>query len=152
MKIKKLVLSATVAIAIVGGSAIPTFAASGNTESQLTSASNELSTPYVNFTAYAADSSSVTISPPEWKAVSGSVVGKGQYGKIKLYSTGVAGLWVQEKIGNNWVTMGGSAGLQLFEEGGEATQDYWMEKGKEYRIEIISGTASKTTGTIRNSL
>lgn len=48
--------------------------------------------------------------------------------------------------------MGGSAGLQLFEEGGEATQDYWMEKGKEYRIEIISGTASKTTGTIRNSL
>ncbi|MEK4444226.1 MULTISPECIES: hypothetical protein [unclassified Niallia] len=151
MKIKKLVLSATAAIAIVGGSAIPTFAASGNTESQLTSASNELSTPYVNLTAYAANSSSVTISPPEWKAVSGAVVGKGQYGKIKLYSTGVAGLDVQEKIGNNWVTMGGT-GLTLFEEGGEATLDYWMEKGKEYRIEIISGTASKTTGTIRNSL
>ncbi|QJX63183.1 hypothetical protein HLK66_17005 [Niallia circulans] len=150
MKIKQLVLSATAAIAIVGGSAIPTFAASGNTESQLTSASNELSTPYVDLSAYA-DSSSVTISPPEWKAVSGAVVGKGQYGKIKLYSTGIAGLSVQEMIGNNWVTMGGT-GLSLFEEGGEATLDYWMEKGKEYRIEIISGTAQKTTGTIRNSL
>lgn len=89
MKIKKLVLSATVAIAIVGGSAIPTFAASGNTESQLTSASNELSTPYVNLTAYAADSSSVTISPPEWKAVSGSVVGKGQYGKKSFILLGL---------------------------------------------------------------
>ncbi|MGE6375997.1 hypothetical protein [Peribacillus muralis] len=151
MKIKQLVLSATAAIAIVGGSAIPTFAASGNTErGQLTSASNELSSPYVNLTAYA-DSSSVTVSPPEWKAVSGAVVGKGQYGKIKLYSTGVAGLYVQEKIGNNWVTMGGT-GLTLFEEGGEVTLDYWMEKGKEYRIEVISGTALKSTGTIRNSL
>ncbi|MCE4052102.1 hypothetical protein [Bacillus sp. Au-Bac7] len=150
MKIKQLVLSATAAIAILGGSAFPTFAASGNNESQLTSASNQLSTPYVALTAYA-DSSSVTVSPPEWKAVSGSVVGKGQYGKIKLYSTGVAGLYVQEKIGNNWVTMGGT-GLTLYEEGGEATLDYWMEKGKEYRIEVISGTALKSTGTIRNSL
>ncbi|MBN6886017.1 hypothetical protein ACUXCC_000671 [Cytobacillus horneckiae] len=80
MKIKQLVLSAIAATAIVGGSAIPTFAASGNTESQLTSASNELSTPYVDLIAYA-DSSSVTVSPPEWKAVSGAVVGKGQYVK-----------------------------------------------------------------------
>ncbi|MCM3176325.1 hypothetical protein AB1L05_16425 [Cytobacillus horneckiae] len=80
------------------------------------------------------------------------MVGKGQYGKIKLYSTGIAGLSVQEKIGNDWVTMGGSAGLTLFEEGGEVTQDYWMEKGKLYRIEVISGTALKSTGTIRNSL
>ncbi|WP_345806849.1 hypothetical protein [Bacillus pumilus] len=150
MKIKQLVLSATAAIVIAGGSAIPTFAASGNTESQLISASNQLSTPYMDLSAYA-DSSSVTISPPEWKAVSGAVVGKGQYGKIKLYSTGIAGLSVQEKIGNNWATMGGY-GLDLYEEGGEATLDYWMEKGKEYRIEVMSGTAQKTTGTIRNSL
>jgi len=145
MKIKQLVLSAAAAIAIVGGTAIPTFAASGNTESQVTPASNQLS-----LTAYA-DSTSVTVTPPAWKAVSGSVVGKGQYGKIKLYSTGIAGLSVQEKIGNNWVTMGGT-GLSLFEEGGEATLDYWMEKGKEYRIEVISGTAQRSTGTIRNSL
>ncbi|MEK4792385.1 hypothetical protein [Bacillus sp. FSL K6-2971] len=150
MKIKQLVLSATAAIVIAGGSAIPTFAASGNTDSQLTSASNQLSTPYMDLSAYA-DSSSVTISPPEWKAVSGTVIGKGQYGKIKLYSTGIAGLYVQEKSGSTWLTMGGSAVLTL-EEAGELTLDYWMEKGKEYRVEIISGTATKTTGTIRNSL
>ncbi|MGM0918705.1 MAG: hypothetical protein ACQEWC_14130 [Bacillota bacterium] len=93
----------------------------------------------------------VLLSPPKGKAVSGAVVGKGQYSKIKLYSTGIAGLSVQEKTENNWITMGGSAGL-ILEEGGEATQDYWMEKGKEYRIEVISGTAQKTTGMIRNSL
>lgn len=46
---------------IVGGSAIPTFAASGYAESQLTSASNELSTPYMDLSAYA-DSSSITKS------------------------------------------------------------------------------------------
>ncbi|MBR0581188.1 hypothetical protein [Bacillus altitudinis] len=149
MKIKQLVLSATAAIVIAGGSAVPTFAASGSTESQLTSASNQLSTPYMDLSAYA-DSASVTISPPQWKAVSGTVIGKGQYGKIKLYSTGVAGLFVQEKSGNTWLTMGGYD--MTLEEAGELTLDYWMEKGKEYRIEIISGTATKTTGTIRNSL
>ncbi|MBG9753053.1 hypothetical protein ABD81_10185 [Bacillus thuringiensis] len=148
MKIKSLVLSAIAATTIVGGSAIPTFAASGNTESQLTSASNELSAPYMDLIPYA-DSSSAIVIPPEWKAVSGAVDGKGKYGKIKLYSSGIAGLYVQENNGNGWVTMGGT-GLQLYEEGGEVTLDYWMDKGKQYRIEVISGL--KSTGTIRNSL
>ncbi|PGW35151.1 hypothetical protein [Bacillus thuringiensis] len=108
----------------------------------------KLSTPYMDLIP-SADSSSATVNPPEWKAVSGAVDGKGKYGKIKLYSSGVAGLSVQEKHGDKWVTMGGT-GLQLFEEGGEVTLDYWMDKGKQYRIEVISGL--KATGTIRNSL
>ncbi|MFB9330078.1 hypothetical protein ACFFSY_29395 [Paenibacillus aurantiacus] len=107
--------------------------------------------------AFAANSSSITVSTYQHAMTPLPVDGLGQYGKITLSGNGDASLYVYYNKGDGvwrqWtINDPGTGWLFLSSTGGSKYLDFYMNIGWQYKVEVFASNSTSATGTIRNTL